>query len=176
MIRKRIWNVSPFVLFITIASALVLVHRGYAQIIANSDFHPTPNGLPGEQQYNKTFQIGPNRSIPVVVDVTAKGNGWMKVANLCLRVYKEHDDGEVFDPPLLHVEFVDITGDGFKGLVIVGTLKRTGEKETDPTTTEPIASIYTFDPKTNHFNLRFRCGPSLDFNADSSPDAVPNAR
>jgi hypothetical protein len=59
------------------------------------------------------------------------------------------------------VEFVDITGDGYKDLVIVGTLKHTGEKESDPIRTEPIALIYVFDPKENQFQLRFQCGPTV---------------
>jgi hypothetical protein len=42
------------------------------------------------------------------------------------------------------------------------TLKHTGDRDGDPVTTEPIASIYVFDAARGEFVLRYRCGPSLE--------------
>src|SRR5258708_1925978 len=94
--------------FIAIAIALVATCPSRAQTIEERDFHPDTGSMYAERRYEKSFQIGPDRSIPVIIQVTNKGNGTMKVANLDLKVFDEHDDGQVFDPPLLHVEFVDI--------------------------------------------------------------------
>jgi hypothetical protein len=48
-----------------------------------------------------------------------------------LRVLDEHDDGAVFDPPLLNVEFVDVKWDGYKDIFLCGCLKHTGNKDGD---------------------------------------------
>ena len=133
-----------------------------AQVVHRGDFHAIPNAPYGSERYEKTIQVGPKQSFPATIDITPKGNGWLNIANLRLRIFKEHNDGQVFDPPLLHVEFVDITNDGYKDLVIFGIIRYTGEKETDPQTTEPVAAIYIFDPKAGRFALRFSCGPRLD--------------
>jgi hypothetical protein len=141
---------------------LIQCTKGYGQVIEEREFRPVSDAPYGTQRFQRPVQIGPSCVFPVIVDVTPKGNGWMKVANLQLRVYKDHDDGSVFDPSLLHVEFVDLTGNGYKDLVIIGTLENTGEKDGDPVSTEPIASIYMFNPKTNQFSLSFRYGLSLE--------------
>jgi len=119
--------------------------------------------MPGEELYQRKISIGGNIDAEVVIEVTDKGNGGMELLNLRLKVVDNHDDGAVYVGGLLHVEFVDITGDGFKDLVITGTVMHTGEKETDPRSFETVTSIYLFDPKKKEFRLAFHCGPKLEY-------------
>lgn len=118
--------------------------------------------MPGEQRYEQTIEIGPKVKVEAVVEVTARRNGTLKVANLNLRVLDEYDDGMKYLDGLLHVEFVDVSGDGFKDLVITGTITNTGEKETDPISYTTVTSIYVFAPKEKEFKLAFHVGPKLD--------------
>ena len=141
----------------------VLTSCGWAQVIRLEEFKPAKDGMPGEREYRNKIEIGPGVQLDVTVDVTARGNGALRVANLNLRVLDEYDDGAVYVGGLLHVEFLDITGDGFKDLVIMGTVIHTGEKETDPRSYEAVTSIYVFDPKKKEFRLAFHCGPQLDY-------------
>ncbi len=140
-----------------------LTGGAHAQIVERRDFRRPPDSMPGEELYQRKISIGGNIDAEVVIEVTDKGNGGMELLNLRLKVVDNHDDGAVYVGGLLHVEFVDITGDGFKDLVITGTVMHTGEKETDPRSFETVTSIYLFDPKKKEFRLAFHCGPKLEY-------------
>jgi hypothetical protein len=118
--------------------------------------------MPQELEWRRTIEIGHDIRMDASIEVTVRGNGGLKIANLDLRVFDEYEDTRVFDPPLLHIEFADVTGDGYKDLILVGTVKHLGEKEWDPVTTEPVCSIYIFDPAHRQFIRTYRCGPALE--------------
>jgi len=134
-----------------------------AQVIRLEEFKPAKDRMPGEQRYERQIEIGHGIKLNARVDVTVRRNGTLRIANLKLRVLKEYDDGSVYVGGLLHVEFLDLTDDGFKDLVITGTVAHTGEKETDPVTYEAVTSIYVFDPKQKEFRLVFHHGPELSY-------------
>jgi hypothetical protein len=148
--------ISTFVLSILFLSAAL------GQVVERADFQRPKGSLPGELRCEKSIIISEGVTVSAVIEVTAKGNGILQLGSERLRIWDEHDDGQVFVGGLLHVEFVDITGDGSKDLVICGTVKHTGEKESEPTKTEPLTVIYAFVPKTAAFALRYQCGPSLN--------------
>ena len=64
----------------------------------------------------------------------------------------------------------DLTGDGYKDLIISGVVRYTGEKETDVNTFESITQIYLFDPKDRQFKIKYRLGPDLGPDAEIVPD------
>jgi hypothetical protein len=132
------------------------------QIVERAKFAADPEGLDGELRYDCAIDVGGGRRVPVSVTVTVRRNGTFKVANLSLRVWDEHDDGQVYEDGLLHVEFVDVTGDGFRDLVITGIVRHTGEKERDPVTREPVTSIYVYEPAKREFRRTFHRGPNID--------------
>lgn len=143
-----------------LAVMLVASMRG-GQSIERKDFTKANTGIFGEEKYYRVFNIGHGVKQPVSVEVSGKGNGTLTVANLRLTVLDEHNDGDLYEGGLLHVEFVDITGDGYKDLVICGILIHTGEKETDAVTREPVCQIYVFDSAKRSFVLKFKQGPDL---------------
>jgi len=140
----------------------LLASYACGQVIHRGDFKPAKGGMPGEERYERSVEIGHGINLDAVIDVTVRRNGTLRVGNLKLRVLDEYDDGKVYVGGLLHVEFIDVTGDGFKDLVITGTVIHTGEKETEPRSYETVTSIYVFDPKKREFHLAFHCGPSLE--------------
>jgi hypothetical protein len=113
-------------------------------------------------RYDRTVEVGRGIRLPVTIEVTVRRNGTLKVANLELRVLDEYDDGQLYEGGLLHVEFIDVTGDGLKDLVVTGIYVHTGEKEGDPATREPITSLYVFVPDKAEFRRAFHCGPEID--------------
>ena len=133
-----------------------------AQVVRSADFKPDPQGREGETRYDRVVEVGRGIRLPVTIEVTVRRNGTLKVANLELRVLDEYDDGQVYEGGLLHVEFVDVTGDGFKDLVVTGIYVHTGEKEGDPVTREPVTSVYVFVPDKGKFRCAFHCGPEIE--------------
>ena len=141
---------------------MALSRYSFAQTIHIGDFKPDVNGMPGEQRYEKSIEVGTEADITAVVDVTARGNGILAFANLKLKVLDEHDDGLIYVGGLLYVEFVDVSEDGFKDVVITGTIANTGEKETDRVTYSTVTSIYVYQPQRREFRSVFHIGPTLD--------------
>lgn len=133
-----------------------------AQVVRSAEFKPDPEGMPGEMRYDRMVDGGRGIRLPVTIEVTVRRNGTLKVANLKLRVLDEYDDGQVYEGGLLHVEFIDVTGDGLKDLVVTGIYVHTGEKPGDPVTREPITSVYVFEPGKAEFRRTFHCGPEID--------------
>src|SRR5205814_1025774 len=138
-----------------------VVRIALGQVIRLEDFKPTKDGIPGEQSYQQTIDIGPNVKFDATVEATVRRNGILRVANLKLKVLDEYDDGSKYVGGLLHVEFTEISGDGFKDLVITGTVANTGDKESDPVTYSTVTAIYIFLPKEKEFKLVFHVGPKL---------------
>jgi hypothetical protein len=116
----------------------------------------------GENEFAYRIDIGIGISVAANVAITDKGNGILNLLNLSLRIVDRHDDGFIYDNGCLRTSFIDITGDGFKDIVIMGTLVKTGEKEGDPVTRSAIFSIYVFDPIQKQFLRLFHWG-SFDF-------------
>ena len=143
--------------------ALFALTRGASgQAIKLADFGSDPAGVPGERIWKQNIAIGPRVTLDATVNVTVRGNGILHIANLKLKVLDEYDDGHIYIGGLLDVEWVDLTGDGFKDLVITGTMANTGEKGTDPVTYSTITQIYIFDPGKMQYRLAFSHGPRLD--------------
>ncbi len=149
-------------IFCAAAVLLAVARIALGQVIRLEDFKPTKDGIPGEQSYQQTIDIGPNVKIDATVEATVRRNGTLRVANLKLKVLDEYDDGSMYVGGLLHVEFTDISGDGLKDLVITGTVANTGDKESDPVTYSTVTSIYIFDSNKKEFRLAFHHGPKLD--------------
>jgi hypothetical protein len=148
-----------------VAAALMLTAFSLGaggQVVRSAEFKPDPEGMPGERQYDRTVDVGRGIRLPVTIEVTVRRNGTLKVANLEVRVLDEYDDGQVYEGGLLHVEFVDVTGDGLKDLVITGIVTHTGAKEGDPVTREPVTSVYVFVPDKSEFRRTFHCGPEIE--------------
>ena len=70
--------------------------------------------------YDKKILIGEGLPYSAKMEITDRGNGWLKIANLDLHVGRSGYDSLIYKNGLLDVDFIDINGDGFKDIVISG--------------------------------------------------------
>ena len=110
--------------------------------ISKSELKPTENGMPGEQELEKTIVLADDIKMQARIEVTNKGNGVLKISNLNVKVYDSHNDGSYYENWMLNIDFVDIDGDGKKDLVISGIVCFTDEKGDEVLRRESIVLIY----------------------------------
>jgi len=115
-----------------------------------------------QQLVNKSSQV--NRSIALnkhfkfvsQLEGTSKGNGTLKIHNLNLRLYDQHDDGVVYEGGSLKLDLKDLTGNGISELIVTGILKYTGDTETDPVSFDSFTQIFTFDCQAGLFTSLYK--------------------
>lgn len=104
--------------------------------------------------------MAPGVKLAATIEVTAKGNGAMRIGSLNLRVFDSHDDGEYYENGLLDIEFPDMNGDGRRQMVVSGIVCFTDEKEDRVLRREHVVYIYAFQPdgkfKEVYRNTKFR--------------------
>ena len=102
-------------------------------------------------QTQRTLKLNSNLQFTVTLEGTSKGNGTLKVHNLYLRIFDQHDDGLVYEGNSLNIDFKDLNNDKLNEIIITGTLKYTGNNETDPVSYKPFTQIFSFNCKTGLF-------------------------
>jgi hypothetical protein len=115
---------------------------------------PDPDGMPGEQICKGEVTVN-DVKLPFVIEVTNKGNGWIKLANLNLHVYDAYEDTLFYDGDLLNVELVSLGEPANKYLVITGTAIHTDEKG-ESRVFESIVFIYRFDQTKKTFSCVYK--------------------
>jgi hypothetical protein len=149
---------------VLLSTGLIATSNSFSQVVERSEFVQPKDGISGSLRYMKSIQVSSKIAIDATLNVTAKGNGILDFANLHLKVFDDYHDEQVFDHEgLLHVEFVDVDGDGFKDLVISGIVRHMGEKESDPVSEEALVSVYLYDKSNGEYRLAYRLGPKLEF-------------
>src|SRR5262249_24787066 len=73
--------------------------------ISRADLQPLKPGMPGEQGFHREVVVGNGVSMPADIQVTAKGNGYLRIGNLKLKVFDTHDDGSYYEHDLLNIDF-----------------------------------------------------------------------
>lgn len=133
---------------------------GEAVRLTAADLFEDPDGMQGEMVAVKAVTIGPGVSIVARLEVTAKGNGALHVPGLVVGAYDSHDDGSLFQPYLLDVVFVDVSGDRYADLIVSGVAVDT--EATDPDHAgEVVLGVFRFDPGSGRFVRAFTRGPSI---------------
>ncbi len=107
--------------------------------------------LDTDRVLSKSVCIGRRRSLAMIFEGTSKGNGTLRLANLHLRIVDQHDDGAVYENSILRVAFEDSNADGYCDLVVSGTVRLTGEKESDPVSSAPLRVEYRYAPESGTF-------------------------
>ena len=149
------------------ALGLLCAQPAGAQRIERSQLGPVKGGMEGEQSWERTIELGKDVSLPAKLEVTAKGNGILEVGNLKLKVYDGHDDGAYYDNDLLNVEFVDVTRDGYKDLVVSGDVLYTGDDD-QVKSVEPVVFLYVFVPEQKQFVQTYK---RASFDLEKGPQA-----
>lgn len=119
---------------------------GPVERLSRNDLKPLNNGMPGEESLETEVVLADGVKMSATVEVTAKGNGWLRIGNLKLKVFDSHDDGSYYEGEMLKVEFPDLDGDGRREMVISGLVCFTDEKGGHVLRREAVAFIYTLQP------------------------------
>lgn len=127
-----------------------------AQVLSRSSLSENPDLMPGETRAQWVIEVGPAVRLTASVEVTTKGNGTLNIGNLHLRVVDAHDDGAKYQNGMAHVEFVDVDGDGWKDVVVIGIVDYTDEKSDAVRKREPFTFIYRYDPKNKVFRQTYK--------------------
>jgi hypothetical protein len=96
-------------------------------------------------------KIGKGETLSGVLSLTSKGNGTLRLANLLLRVFDEHDDGIVYKDSCLKVQFKNINNDGYLDLDVSGIALTTDEKSDKPLDEQKVELQYRYVPKERRF-------------------------
>jgi hypothetical protein len=113
--------------------------------------------FPAGEVEGKILQVSLNVAasikIPATFSVTSKGNGSLQWKGGFLRLYDAHDDGVLYSPPLLRNELRDTNGDGYKDIVVWGTVTLTSDETSDPLQHIPVRTVLKYDPHSGNFLL-----------------------
>ena len=98
--------------------------------------------MPEELELAKEIVIAPNVKLVAKIEVSAKGNGSLQIANLNLKIFDDHNDGVYYENEMLNVDFFDIDGDGKREMVVSGIVCFTDEKGDKVLRREAVVFIY----------------------------------
>jgi hypothetical protein len=128
--------------------------------ISRTDLRPLKDGMPGEEGLQKEVVMAAGVKMSATIEVTAKGNGSLRIGNLNLRIFDSHNDGSYYEGEMLGVDFADLDGDGKRELVISGIVCLTDEKGDKVLRREAVVFIYALQPnrtfKQIYRNTEFR--------------------
>ncbi len=96
-------------------------------------------------------KIGKDETLSGMLSLTSKNNGTLRLANLLLRTFDEHDDGIVYKDSCLSVQFNDLNNDGYLDLEISGIALMTDEKSDKPLEEQKVELQYKYVPKERKF-------------------------
>ena len=125
---------------------VVAAPSGLVEKLSRNDLKPLNDGMPGEEGLETKVVLADGVKMSATVEVTAKGNGWLRIGNLKLKVFDSHDDGSYYEGEMLKVEFADLDGDGRREMVISGLVCFTDQKVDRVLRREAVAFIYALQP------------------------------
>lgn len=90
---------------------------------------------PAVQDWHAVVQghvvIRGSETLPYSFEVTHKGNGWISIGNIDIRIYDGHHDARYFDPPLLKAVVLRRRDGALVGLELTGIEVITDEQRDD---------------------------------------------
>src|SRR5215472_9969627 len=139
---KHLMWLSLLSMLLIIAPPIPAAPTDVVERISRNDLRPAKDGMPGEEELTKEIVVAPNIRLMAKIEVTAKGNGLLHIANLNLKVFDSHNDGVFYENEMLNIDFVDLNGDGKREMVISGIVCFTDEKGDKVMRREAVVYIY----------------------------------
>lgn len=175
--NKRFKKLStPIIGLVALASSTVACSGPNDKVLENSSLGKLFTQLSNNNnQTQRKLKLNSNFQFDAILEGTKKGNGTLKVHNLNLRVFDQHDDGIVYEGDLLKIDFKDLNNDTINEIIITGILKYTGNTKSDPTSYSPFTQIFSFNCKTGLFiSLYKTAGYSIELpTANVNPVMCP---
>jgi len=159
-IHKWLKNLSIAAIgVITLATSIFACSEPDDKILVNSSLNNLFTQLiNNNSQTQRILKLGNNLQFNVTLNSTPKGNGTLKIHNLNLRIFDQHDDGLVYEGGLLKIDFKDLNNDKLNEIIITGILKYTGDNESDLARYEAFIQIFNFDCKAGLFVSLYKTG------------------
>jgi hypothetical protein len=96
-------------------------------------------------------KVGKEEALTGNLSLTSKGNGTLRIANLLLRTFDEHDDGTVYKDSCLSVRFKDPNKEGYPIFEVSGIALMTDDKSDKPLAEQKVELQYKYVPKERRF-------------------------
>jgi len=143
------------------AKSTMAVHR-----VGSSELAAVPYSEHGSQNMSFIIPMAAGCNVPGSLDVTSKGNGLLRLLNVCVKLVDDHDDGAIYVGGALTAEFADVNSDGYRDMVVSGAVMYTDDRSGTARGIEPVLFVYTFEPRSNTYLLSIR-------QASFSPETGP---
>lgn len=152
-----IFDFQIWLITLCMSSMMCLSTSANGQEIKWDDFVEHTQGMPRERIWEKPIHLGHGITRTATVLITNKGNGTLAIRNVNVRIVDCHADQTLFVPYLLRTEFEDVTADGYKDIVIHGTVSffEDEDMEREHPVYDSICMIIVYDPKRDWFDLRY---------------------
>ncbi|MDR0933420.1 MAG: hypothetical protein LBM70_10455 [Victivallales bacterium] len=125
------------------------------RFLSRKDFKTdTRHGIQHELHANKVADLGNGVAFNSTAEVTAKGNGFLQIANLNVRIYDAHDNSEMFTENPLEIYLVDINSDGYRDLLTC-IVKEISDEKGNFSAYRPEFFLWIFIPEQNAFGTPF---------------------
>jgi len=109
---------------------------------------------------SKRIVLGRGFSIKAIFSITTKGNGWLEVSGLGIRVYDSHNDGIIYRRGLLKCIWKDENGDGILDLVVSGTAEHWNEKGLKVESVSDVRGLFRYVSSERRF-VAVECSPEI---------------
>ena len=98
----------------------------------------------GDLYLEKKIKISDTVETTIMLELTSKGNGLLQILGETLHIYDSHNDQAFYENGMLLVSFIDLDKNGFKDLLISGTVCYTSEESDEIIFKEQVHFIYKF--------------------------------
>ena len=88
----RLSLLSGLWLFLFAVFQVVAAPSGLVQRLSRNDLKPLNDGMPGEEGLETKVVLADGVKMSAIVEVTAKGNGWLRIGNLKLKSLSENGE------------------------------------------------------------------------------------
>lgn len=153
---------SPLCMVFLLGLQIAVARGDAVERISRNDLKPLKDGMPGEEGLQREVTLATGVKISAVIEVTAKGNGRLRIGNLDLKVFDGHNDGIYYENEMLNIDFSDIDGDGKREMLISGIVCFADAKGDKVLRREAVVFIYALQPNRT-FKEVFR---NTDFRLD----------
>lgn len=114
--------------------------------------------LNSDSNIQRTVELNNRLRFIATLEGTSKGNGTLRVHNLNLRLFDQHDDGAVYEGDLLNIDFKDLNNDNFNELIVTGIIKYTSDDEIKAARYESFTQIFSYDCSIGVFKSIYKAG------------------
>lgn len=109
------------------------------------------------KDHQQVINLSPSIKLNGYFSASAKGNATIRIENIFLRLFDQHDDGIVYPNSLLELELIDLNNDGINELILTGLVATTDDDD-EISSTIHTTYIFQYSTKEEKFITLFSSG------------------